>query len=179
MKNQIIGTVAAVLIAVIAVAIAPTSISAQGQGNPHTSAISVPIVGAGPGATFAGQLNIQRFVRSGDQILAVGNIVGTLTNTVTGVTSLVSSAISIPLDLGATAPLNGVCEILSLVLGPLDLDLLGLKVHLDKVVLNIDAQSGPGNLLGNLLCSVAHLLDSNGTLSAITGLLNQILAVLG
>ena len=75
------------------------------------------------------------------------------------------------------------CQILNLVLGPLDLNLLGLKVHLDTVKLNITAQGGPGNLLGNLLCAVAGLLDGstglNGILNGITKLLNQLLAVLG
>jgi hypothetical protein len=46
---------------------------------------------------------------------------------------------------------SGTCDILHLTLGPLDLNLLGLMVHLDRVVLDITAQSGPGQLLGNLL----------------------------
>ncbi|HEY9289843.1 MAG TPA: hypothetical protein VIP98_01050 [Microlunatus sp.] len=75
------------------------------------------------------------------------------------------------------------CQILDLVLGPLDLDLLGLVVHLDTVHLNITAEGGPGNLLGNLLCAVAGLLDGstglNGVLNRIVTLLNQLLAVLG
>jgi hypothetical protein len=72
------------------------------------------------------------------------------------------------------------CDILNLVLGPLDLDLLGLQVHLDRVVLNIVAQSGAGNLLGNLLCSVAGLLDGGlgGVLGRLTRLLNRILGQL-
>jgi hypothetical protein len=74
------------------------------------------------------------------------------------------------------------CPVLNLVLGPLDLDLLGLQVHLDQVVLNIIAQSGAGKLLGNLLCAVAGLLDSAGPLSGvltqISDLLNSILAIL-
>jgi hypothetical protein len=60
-------------------------------------------------------------------------------------------------------------------LGPLDLDLLGLQVHLDRVVLDIVAQSGAGQLLGNLLCAVANLLNSGGTLSQ---LLNRLGAIL-
>jgi len=75
----------------------------------------------------------------------------------------------------------GACKVLNLVLGPLDLDLLGLQVHLDKVVLNIVAQSGAGNLLGNLLCAVAGLLDGptlSGLLSQVSTLLNSILAIL-
>jgi hypothetical protein len=67
------------------------------------------------------------------------------------------------------------CDILHLVLGPLDLDLLGLNVHLDKVVLDIVAQSGAGQLLGNLLCAVVHLLDNNGTLSQLLSKLSAIL----
>ena len=70
------------------------------------------------------------------------------------------------------------CDILNLVLGPLDLNLLGLKVHLDKVVLDITAVPGAGNLLGNLLCAVAGLLDGTGVLTQVAGLLQQILGVL-
>ncbi len=77
----------------------------------------------------------------------------------------------------ATAAL-GSCDILNLVLGPLDLNLLGLKVHLNQVVLNVVAAAGAGALLGNLLCSVAGLLDGAGLLSQVSSLLNQILAAL-
>lgn len=75
----------------------------------------------------------------------------------------------------ATAQRQRTCDILHLVLAPLDLDLLGLKVHLDRVVLNIVAQSGAGQLLGNLLCAVAGLLDNGGTLSQLLTKLGQIL----
>jgi len=73
------------------------------------------------------------------------------------------------------------CDILHLVLAPLDLDLLGLQVHLDRVVLDIVAQTGAGNLLGNLLCAVTGLLDGglNGALGRLVRLLNQILGQLG
>ena len=71
------------------------------------------------------------------------------------------------------------CDILHLELGPLDLDLLGLVVHLDQVVLDISAVPGAGNLLGNLLCAVTNLLNGTGTLLQIANLLNQILELLG
>ena len=61
---------------------------------------------------------------------------------------------------GAVPAAAVTCTILHLVLGPLDLNLLGLHVHLNRVVLDITAVSGAGNLLGNLLCAVAHLLDN-------------------
>jgi hypothetical protein len=56
-------------------------------------------------------------------------------------------------------PEPDVCPILHLELGPLDLNLLGLRVQLNQVVLDITAIPGPGNLLGNLLCAIAGLLD--------------------
>ncbi len=71
------------------------------------------------------------------------------------------------------------CDVLHLVLAPLDLNLLGLKVHLNQVVLDIVATSGAGQLLGNLLCAVTHLLDGGGTLgqllTKLQGILNQLL----
>lgn len=73
------------------------------------------------------------------------------------------------------------CDVLNLVLGPLDLDILGLQVSLDRVVLDIVAVPGAGNLLGNLLCAVAGLLDGGplaGLLGQLQTLLNQILGAL-
>jgi hypothetical protein len=74
------------------------------------------------------------------------------------------------------------CNILILDLGPLDLNLLGLRVQLNDIHLRITAEPGPGNLLGNLLCAVAHLLDGNpipGQLDQITTLLNRVIDLLG
>ncbi len=74
------------------------------------------------------------------------------------------------------------CTILHLVLGPLNLNLLGLAVHLNRVVLDITANSGSGNLLGNLLCAVAHLLDNTSPsltdLLQLSSLLNRIIGLL-
>ena len=80
------------------------------------------------------------------------------------------------------APVPAGCDILSLDLGPLTLDVLGLVVVLQPVVLDIVAVPGAGNLLGNLLCAVAGLLDGGGLiaglLAQIADLLNQILGAL-
>ena len=85
-------------------------------------------------------------------------------------------------DVTSGAAVSGVsaasCDILNLVLGPLDLNILGLEVHLNQVVLDIVAVTGAGNLLGNLLCAVAGLLDGGTALSQIAALLNQILGIL-
>ena len=51
-----------------------------------------------------------------------------------------------------------VCRVLTLTLGPLDLNLLGLRVQLNQVNLRITAIPG-GGLLGDLLCGLANLLN--------------------
>ena len=78
---------------------------------------------------------------------------------------------------GAALARGGACDILNLVLAPLDLDLRGLRVHLDRVRLVVDAVAGAGNLLGNLLGAVAGLLDGglSGALGWLTRLLDRIL----
>jgi hypothetical protein len=86
-----------------------------------------------------------------------------------------------PLTDGRVAANAAACDILNLVLGPLDLNILGLQVNLQRVVLDITAVAGAGNLLGNLLCAVAGLLDGGplaGLLGQLQTLLNQILAAL-
>lgn len=85
-----------------------------------------------------------------------------------------------PIRTGRGVAALATCDILHLVLGPLDLDLLGLKVHLDRVVLDIVAETGPGNLLGNLLCAITGLLDGGlgGVLGRLTDLLNRVLGAL-
>jgi hypothetical protein len=82
---------------------------------------------------------------------------------------------------GSAAAALATCDILHLVLGPLDLDLLGLQVHLNQVVLDIVAATGAGNLLGNLLCAITGLLDGGplgAQLGQLVNLLNQILSQL-
>ena len=66
------------------------------------------------------------------------------------------------------------CDVLFLDLGPLNLDLLGLTVDLSQVILDINAVTGAGNLLGNLLCALLGLLDGIALLSIITQLLDSI-----
>jgi hypothetical protein len=70
------------------------------------------------------------------------------------------------------------CAILSLVLGPLHLDLLGLVIDLNRVVLNIVGQTGAGNLLGNLLCALVGILDGGVILSRFLSVVTELLAAI-
>jgi hypothetical protein len=178
MKSRLIAAIA-IQVSVAAISIplaapfaaaAPTAATQPAAAGP----VSLPVTGTATDSTLAGTMQVDRFVDDGGQLLAVGTLTGTLTNTGTGATQAVTQGVSLPVTAEA-----GSCQILDLVLGPLDLDLLGLVVHLDQVHLNITAQQAPGNLLGNLLCAVAGLLDGGGPLGELAALLNQILGILG
>lgn len=79
------------------------------------------------------------------------------------------------------------CSVLHLVLGPLHLNLLGLVIDLNQVILTITAipSSEPGGgLLGDILCALSGgPTPTGGTLSGLLnqliGFLNQILAGIG
>src|SRR5215213_8377653 len=139
--------------------VAPTRMADESAAfaKQTSTQLTTPITGtiANAGGTFTGTFAITKFITQNGQLLAVGTLTGTLTNALGAVIGTVSNLV-------VNLPVNpsGTCQILHLELGPLDLDLLGLQVHLDRVVLDITAQSGTGNLLGNLLCSVAHLLNN-------------------
>jgi hypothetical protein len=124
--------------------------------------------------TFTGTLTTTSFTLANGVISGVGTITGTLTNSAGAVIgSITGQPVSVPLT-GFT----GTCTILTLNTGAINLSLLGLNVSLSPINLIITATAAPGNLLGNLLCAVAHLLDSNGGLTALTNLLNQILGAI-
>lgn len=152
-----------------------TAKAAPAAASPFTN---IPVTAtisnaAGTVGTFTGTMNITRFVTRNNQLMALGTVSGTLTSATGQKLGSVTNA-----PMAAPVAATATCQILHLTLGPLDLNLLGLMVHLNQVVLNIDAQSAPGNLLGNLLCSVAHLLDNGGPLTGVTALLNRILRLL-
>jgi hypothetical protein len=150
------------------------------QAQQPAGGLTIPITGTftdalGGVGNFAGTFDLQRFAVQNGQIVAVGTLTGTLTDSAGTALGSVVRTVRIALDSAAT---QASCDILHLELGPLDLDLLGLVVHLDRIVLDIEAQPGPGNLLGNLLCAITNLLNGGGALSAIANLLNQILQAL-
>jgi hypothetical protein len=89
-----------------------------------------------------------------------------------------SQSFQIPLTLTNTTP-NATTPILDLHLNAIHLNLLGLQVDTSNICLQINAQSGPGNLLGNVLTDVAHLLDSNANTQALLNKLNKIAGEIG
>ncbi len=143
---------------------------------------NIAVVGTLTNGTFTGTFDITRFAKQGANLVAVGRLVGTITTTVTdpvtGIVTTVTKNVNQLVSLIVTAG-NATCEILNLQIGAISLDLLGLQVDLAPISLVITAQSGPGNLLGNLLCAIANLLNDGNPLTDIAGLLNKILKILG
>ncbi len=191
LKKAVCVAVAAALVA------APLAASAQTNNQ-----AVVPITGTGPNGTpFTGTFHVQRFEKIANRIYAIGLINGNLGSQAVVDQAAAIPVILGPAhgrgegrdgeEQGSLVPQPGIqpafaslsdrplvittqtCPILHLTLGPLDLNLLGLLVHLNQVVLNIDAQQG-GGLLGDLLCGVANLLNGLN----LSGLLNNLLGAL-
>ena len=155
--------------------IVPTVTAQKVKGGAPETTFPVSFVGttAAGAVNFAGTMSIQKFDVQNNQVVAIGTLTGQVTGAVVG--TVQNLLVTIPLiDADAEA-----CEILHLELGPIDLNLLGLVVHVDQIVIDITAQPGPGNLLGNLLCAIAGLLDQpDAPLNIIADLLNSLLDLL-
>jgi len=173
-----------------------TAGSVAATQNALAEVAPVPVTGTGvDGTVFTGMFTLQRFTEKKGVLYAVGQLDGQLGGQavskkvswpVTGASNeLPVTDLAQPQGFAHPQQLAQTCDILTLALGPLDLDLLGLHVVLDEVNLVIEAISGQGNLLGNLLCGVAGLLDGGlggglgglvqNLLDAIANLLNGIL----
>jgi hypothetical protein len=139
-----------------------------------TTLISDPTV-AGP--PFTGKVTITHMdVDQAGQLLVTGVL-----RDASGAVVKEFSGVPATLKRGIGAPTQPTCEILDLDIGAIHVDLLGLVIDLAPIHLDIVAQSGAGNLLGNLLCALAGLLNGpnlGGLLGAIQDLLDQINAIL-
>jgi hypothetical protein len=165
--------------------------AAATQAAAAKGTVSAPVTGtftnaAGQG-TFTGTFTPRSFKAVNGALQATGLLKGTLTDAngaqLGTVSKTVTETVQSPAArtaaaTSAAAPAAVSCSILNLVLGPLNLNLLGLQVNLNQVILVITAIPGAGALLGNLLCAVTNLLNGAGTLTQIAALLNQILGLL-
>jgi len=185
-------------------AMMPVQAASQGGSpivsNTQESKVTSRVTGtAEDGRRVMGTFTPQEFTTDGQTVSVVGELTGrmlgkgkpqsfseTVTMQVqeingTDLTSLPAGSMAKQSTMAAAAA-PGSCDVLNLVLGPLDLNLLGLEVHLNQVVLDIIAKSGAGNLLGNLLCGVAGLLDGlqlGALLQGLVDALNNLLSGLG
>jgi hypothetical protein len=156
-----------------------------------TSRICLDIV-ADPNGGLLGQLlcGISNLLNNGIPLGTIlDNLGANLNDVLTGLTNVLDNVFDRLTDAtalvgvsgtgGGADAFNNTCDILNLAIGPIDLNLLGLEVHLDNchngpVTLDITAEEGPGNLLGNLLCGLSNLLNNQGPPRQINALLRQI-----
>jgi hypothetical protein len=163
----------------IALLSAMTAFAPMGKAEAQESGQTVgalPVSGElEDGGDFEGTVsNLEASAGEGDEVILSGVLDGTATQANGETTQIEGQEFSEPVALQEGAS----CDILFLDLGPLFLDLLGLEVNLDPVVLDVNAIPGAGNLLGNLLCAVTGLLDGAGALFQIVDLLNRIFDLL-
>lgn len=152
--------------------------SAAPAASSPTSTVTGSFTNADGTGTFAGTFTPTAFSVVNGVLEAAGPLKGTLTDADGTSLGSVNQTATLPVETSGSASKAAAasCGVLNLVLGPLNLNLLGLVVTLNQVHLNITAV--PGSLLGDLLCDVANLLNSGGALSEIATLLNEILAAL-
>ena len=134
--------------------------------RPGSGGLLTDIAVTDPAQGFTGTLTITEITRTADGTLLFDGVV----TSASGVADAFTDA---PGTLSNGGGL--VCDILFLDLGPIFLDVLGLTVDLSRITLDIDAVPGAGNLLGNLLCAVAGLLDGGIFGGGLAGLLDRLL----
>jgi hypothetical protein len=109
----------------------------------------------------------------------LADLTGGLTNLVNAALGQVTAPSALAGVGSSAAAAPGTVDILNLSLGPVDLNLLGLQVSLDDceggpVTVDITAEPGPGNLLGNLLGGLARLLDNGASNVAVANSLGRV-----
>jgi hypothetical protein len=149
--------------------------AAQGTATPLTQKVNVT-----GSKGFKGTYTIDRFIAKGGKLYSVG----TLTGKAKGSKKVTKTNVRMPATTSTGAqkaqlpPIPGACQVLNLVLGPINLNLLGLSVRTNQINLRIDAVPGAGNLLGNLLCGITNLLNPATTpLSQLAQILSALTAL--
>jgi len=106
------------------------------------------------------KFTVTKFIKRHHRLYAVGAAIAQFNPTAENPNNLPTKAVrrtftARVLHVRRFASAQKICPVLDLTVGPLDLNLLGLMVHLDKVHLTITADS-QGGLLGQLFCSIAN-----------------------
>jgi hypothetical protein len=151
----------------------------------QTSAICLDVT-AIPGGGLLGDLlcGVANLLSDGlplADVLGILEAQGNLTQFLNGLTAILDNALD---QIGSNGALVGAtCSVLNLALGPLDLNLLGLRVELDNcangpVTVDVTAIQG-GGLLGDLLCALGGRPLTNPLATPVQRLLFSISQLLG
>lgn len=139
-----------ILLALLAVAGFATAGLASGSASALTGAPARASRGStapvGSGRLAVG-VRVVRFYTAGRSLRATGMVTAKLTDN-TGRTQTVKALVAL------TASTGGGCRVLHLDLKELTLTLLGLRAHLDRVILDVTGDA-KGGVLGSLFCRLA------------------------
>lgn len=155
----------------------PVTVSITGSDTGALGTLVCDIAGALNGGTSLGSilggLSLTDLSTLETDLTSILNgVIGNVLSTANGGTTAAAAT--------ADAPPAGATDILNLDVNPLHLTLLGLSVDTSAICLDVYAQPGPGNLLGNLLSSLSNLLNNSGNdLQAISVLEQDISNTLG
>jgi hypothetical protein len=170
-------------------------------GTLEAAAAPTPANGAAAAAEatpVTGTFSIQRFARtSDDAVAAVGTLTVTLTDPTSDATRTVITQAAMPLARSGGGSTNGstptsaatlpqaagaatqACETLGLVLGPLDVQLGGRAVHIDRTNLDLMVTPGLSDRFGALLCQVGSQMDGGSRPAELVTTLNALLDLIG
>ena len=175
MRKLVILISLAAFAAVCSAVLPGTAAAATTCSSPVQEQLQGTVTDPTTGATLGSYdlcATLQR-VSAADGGTAVVRVTGTVTDANGAVTGFTQTA-RVPVEVAQTS-----CDILVLDIGPIFLDLLGLVVETEPIHLEIRAERGPGNLLGNLLCAIAGLLDPGDPITGpVADLINRIIGIL-
>jgi len=157
-----LGVAVAAAVATLAFVAASAASTTHRTATPAAAPNAITQIG-NVGVTY----KIGKFVKRGKNLVAVGNVVAQFTPTAANPAGLKPATVTQPFTVTARTlkgfdAANRICPVLDLNLAELNLNLLGLIVHLDRVHLTITANSR-GGVLGSLFCSLSRAKVSLGT----------------
>jgi len=149
----------AALVAVAALAFAASATSSAGTTRAAAKATSAQSTTTQVGAATV-RLTVKRFVRRGHRLYAIGTAFAKFKPSGQNPQGLPTKTVKRAftarvLKTKRIAVAKRICPVLDLTLAPLDLNLLGLMIHLDRVHLTITAKSN-GGILGSLICGLSN-----------------------
>ena len=150
---------------------------------------SRPDVDAAPAPPVTGSFSIQRFApTTEDAVAAVGTLTLSLSTAEQDAPRTIVTQVAMTVarsgdtttgPQASAAATTQACQTLNLVLGPLDLPLLGLTVHLGQSNVALTVVPGAGERLGSLLCEVSEQIDGAARPADVVSTLNTLLDMIG
>lgn len=124
----------------------------------RTAKAAAPTKAAFTSGQVGVKFTVQRFIKTRHSLTALGTVTSTFTPDDGSAPTVVKQPFRAKVTTGpalfSATGSQKICNVLNLTLDKLSLNLLGLHVDLDKVVLNITANN-KGGVLGSLFCALA------------------------